>query len=84
MVKDPELTQLKKQTQTLCNAFLFLQNANEIFDFLRDLLTAEEMKEFQQRMDIAVRLHYKKPYTEIEKELSVSSTTIARVSKYLK
>jgi len=47
-------------------------------------LTEEEMKEFQQRLDIAVRLHYKTPYTEIEKELGVSSTTIARVSKYLK
>ena len=63
---------------------LFLNDANEIFDFLRDILTEEEMKEFQQRMDIAVRLYYKTPYTEIEKELWVSSTTIARVSKYLK
>ena len=84
MVKDPTLTQLKKQTKNLCNAFLFLNDANEIFDFLRDILTEEEMKEFQQRLDIAVRLHYKTPYTEIEKELGVSSTTIARVSKYLK
>ena len=84
MVKDPTLTQLKKQTKNLCNAFLFLNDANEIFDFLRDILTEDEMKEFQQRMDIAVRLHYKTPYTEIEKELGVSSTTIARVSKYLK
>jgi len=84
MVRDPELTQLKKTTKNLSNAFLFLNDSNEIFDFLRDLLTVEELKEFQQRLDIAVRLHYKKPYTEIEKELGVSSTTIARVSKYLK
>lgn len=82
--KDTSLTQLKKTTKNLCNAFLFLNDANEIFSFLRDLLTEEEMKEFQQRLDIAVRLHYKTPYTQIEKELWVSSTTIARVSKYLK
>lgn len=82
--KDNSLTQLKKTTKNLCNAFLFLNDANEIFSFLRDLLTEEEMKEFQQRLDIAVRLHYKTPYTQIEKELWVSSTTIARVSKYLK
>lgn len=81
MTKDQAL---KKQTETFCNAFLFLNDANEIFAFLRDILTQEEMKEFQQRLDIAVRLHYKTPYTEIEKELGVSSTTIARVSKYLK
>lgn len=84
MAKDKNLEQLKKSTTTLCNAFLFLNEPNEVFNFMRDLLTEEEMKEFQQRLDIAVRLHYKTPYTAIEKELWVSSTTIARVSKYLK
>ena len=78
------LEQLKKNTTNLCNAFLFLNNPDEVFEFLRDILTEEEMKEFQQRLDIAVRLHYKTPYTAIEKELGASSTTIARVSKYLK
>ena len=69
MAKDKALELLKKQTQTLCNSFLFLNDADEIFAFLRDLLTVEEMKEFQQRLDIAVRLHYKTSYTAIEKEL---------------
>ena len=84
MAKDLSLTQLKKQTQNFCNSFLFLNDANETFAFLRDILTEEEMKEFQQRLDIAVRLYYKTPYTEIEKELGVSSKTVARVSKFLK
>ncbi len=84
MAKDKALEQIKKETKNLSNAFLFLNNPDEVFDFLRDILTIEEMKEFQQRFDIAVRLYYKTPYTKIEKELGVSSTTIARVSKYLK
>lgn len=83
MAKDNNLEKLKHNTSTLCNAFLFLNNQEEIFTFLRDILTEEEMKEFQQRLDIAVRLHYKTPYIAIEKELWVSSTTVARVSKFL-
>lgn len=81
MATDP---QLKKSSKTLCNAFLFLNDDKEIFAFLRDIMTIEEIQEIQQRLDIAVRLHYKVPYTQIEKELWVSSTTIARVSKFLK
>ncbi len=84
MSQDLTLAQLKKKTQTLCQSFIYLNDHNEVFNFLRDLLTAEEMTEFQQRLDIAVRLHYGKSYSEIEEELWVSSTTIARVSKYLK
>lgn len=84
MPKLSPLTQLKRDTQTLCNAFLFLNNPEEVFWFLRDILTEEEMREFQQRFDIAVRLHYKTSYTNIANELGVSSTTIARVSKFLK
>jgi TrpR-related protein YerC/YecD len=84
MIKEAWLTELKKSTKTLCNAFLFLNNPSEVFDFLRDLLTADELKEFQQRLDIAVRLYYKNSYVKIEEELATSSTTIARVSKYLK
>lgn len=83
MAKLSPLAQLKKDTQTLCNAFLFLNDSEEIFAFLRDILTEDEMKEFQQRFDIAVRLYYKTSYTQIEKELWVSSTTVARVSKFL-
>ena len=69
MKKDPNTTALKKQTKTLCDAFLFLNDDKEIFAFLRDILTADEMQEFQQRFDIAVRLHFKVPYTQIEQEL---------------
>ena len=83
MAKNNNLEKLQNDTTTLCNAFLFLNDQKEIFAFLRDILTEEEMKEFQQRFDIAVRLYYKTPYTKIEKELGVSSTTIARVSKFL-
>ena len=85
-MKNPKLStkELQKKIKTLSNSFLFLNDPQEIFEFLRDLLTVEELQEFQKRFDIAVRLHYKIPYTQIQEELGVSSTTVARVSKYLK
>lgn len=76
--------QLKKQVETLSSAFLFLNNEDETFDFLRTLLTQEEYVELHQRLQIAIKLYFRTPYAQIEKELGVSSTTIARVSKIMK
>ena len=76
--------QLKKKSETLINSFLFLNDEKETFQFLKTLLSEDELLEIQQRLNIAVRLYFKNPYTKIEKELWVSSTTIARVSKLMK
>ena len=76
--------QLKKKAETLTNAFLFLEDDKETFQFLKTLLSQDELLELQQRLNIAVRLYFGTPYTQIEKELGVSSTTIARVSKVMK
>jgi len=51
---------------------------------MRDVMTEWEMIEFAQRFDIAQRLVKKESYKRIEKATGASSTTIARVSKYLK
>ena len=76
--------QLKKKAETLISSFLFLEDEKETFQFLKTLLSQDELLELQQRLNIAVRLYFKTPYTQIEKELGVSSTTIARVSKAMK
>lgn len=76
--------QLKKKVETLTNAFLFFEDDKETFQFLKTLLSEDELLELQQRLNIAVRLYFWNPYTQIEKELGVSSTTIARVSKVMK
>lgn len=75
---------LQKKSKNLQKAFLCMKNEDEVFCFLRDLLTEDEISEFTQRLEIAERLHNKESYKEIEKQTSVSSTTIARVSKFLK
>lgn len=60
-----------------------LNNPNEAAKFLRDLLTEKELIEFGNRWKAARMLSKNIPYTEIEKETGLSSTTVARVSKWL-
>lgn len=72
-----------KKTEALCKAILLLKNADECKRFLRDLLTEAEIKEFANRWKVARMLDRKIPYEKIEKETGMSSTTIARVQKWL-
>jgi TrpR-related protein YerC/YecD len=69
--------------QSLYNAFLLLQTKDECAKFLRDLLTETEIKEFSNRWKVATMLDENIPYENIAKKTGMSSTTIARVSKWL-
>lgn len=71
------------QTKELFDALLALKNRREARKFLRDLLTAEEIVEFGKRWQAAKMLADKVPYTTIEKDTGLSSTTVARVAKWL-
>ncbi len=73
-----------KQSDALFQAILTLQNLDEAKRFFRDLLTEEEIKEFSARWKVAQMLEMKISYSKIENETGMSSTTIARVSKWLK
>jgi len=50
----------------LQKAFLSLQTKHDVFSFLRDLLTEDEIAEFSLRLDIAKRLHAGQNYKDIE------------------
>lgn len=67
----------------LYKAILSLKNESECKRFFRDLLTEAEIKEFANRWKVARMLDKKIPYERIEKETGMSSTTIARVQKWL-
>jgi TrpR-related protein YerC/YecD len=56
---------------------------DRLFSFLRDLLSEKEIIEFSKRFEVAKMLNEKKSYKEIEDKTKMSSTTIARVSKFL-
>jgi len=72
-----------KDAKALYKAILALENEDECKKFLRDLLTEKEIKEFTNRWKVARMLDEKISYEKIEKETGMSSTTIARVQKWL-
>ena len=67
----------------LFNAILNLNDISEARKFFRDLLTEQEIIEFAQRWKVAQMLYKNIPYSDIEKQTGMSSTTIARISKWL-
>ncbi len=69
--------------EELITAITALKNTEETKKFLRDLLTEQELVEFGNRWKTARMLSEKFPYSTIEKETGLSSTTVARVSKWL-
>lgn len=72
-----------KESDELFQAILELKNLDEARRFFRDLLTEEEIKEFANRWKVAQMLSDKVSYTAIEKKTGMSTTTIARISKWL-
>ena len=60
-----------------------LKEDDETRRFLRDLMTEKEIEEFAKRLKAAEMLTEKIPYSVIEKKTGLSSTTVARVAKWL-
>lgn len=67
----------------LVDSLLCLSSRAEAGAYLRDLLTEDEIKEFSRRLTAAALLQTKTPYTTITQQTGLSSTTIARISKWL-
>lgn len=72
-----------KDVQSLCRAVAALEGEREARAFLRDLLTETELLEFGRRWRAAQMLNEDYSYREIEAATGLSSTTIARISKWL-
>lgn len=72
------------KTEKLLEAVLALKDINEAKLFFRDLLTEAELEEFGNRWLAARMLRDKKSYTEIRGLTGLSTTTIARISAWLK
>lgn len=70
-------------TESLYAAILSLENPDEARRFFRDLLTEEEIAEFSMRWKVARLLDEGIPYVAIQAKTGVSSTTVARISRWL-
>ncbi|MBI2623564.1 MAG: hypothetical protein HYW65_03240 [Candidatus Liptonbacteria bacterium] len=74
----------KPEKQRLLQAMLALKTEDEAARFLRDLLTKSEIEEFANRLAAAEMLAAGKSYTTVQKATGLSSTTVARVAKWLR
>lgn len=83
-VKSKQNKWITQDTDALFEAILKLKNQDESRRFFRDLLTEKEIMEFGQRWKVARMLAKRIRYTKIAQETGMSSTTIARVHKWLK
>jgi len=72
-----------KKNKRLIQAILALETQDEARRFLRDLMTRNEIEEFSKRLQAAELLSQNFSYFEIETRTGFSSTTVARVSKWL-
>ena len=79
-----EINWKTKEKSELVNAILSLKNKDETERFLRDLLTEGEIEEFTERLEAAKMLSQNIQYNAITEKTGLSSTTIARISKWLK
>ncbi len=73
-----------EKTEGLLNAILALKDIKEAKAFFRDLLTESELDEFGNRWLAAQMLGRDTSYNAIQKATGLSTTTIARISKWLK
>ncbi len=73
-----------KENKQLITALLSLKNKDEAECFLRDLMTQGEIEEFGRRLEAARLLSRRVQYNTIIENTGLSSTTIARISKWLK
>ena len=74
----------EKKNKQLVEAILALKTADETERFLRDLMTEKEILELSNRLEAASLLTQDVQYNTIIEDTGLSSTTIARISKWLK
>ena len=70
--------------ESLYSAVLTLRTMGEAKSFFRDLLTATEIEELARRWKAARLLTDGVPYTRIIEQTGLSSTTVARVARWVK
>ncbi len=67
----------------LFDAILTLKNKEELYIFLEDVCTVNELLSLSQRYEVASMLRKKKTYLEIAEETGASTATISRVNRTL-
>lgn len=72
------------EVERFLTAFSLLETNEERYAFIVDICTVHEICDIAQRLDVAERIDRGEVYIDIQEELGISATTIARVAKCLK
>jgi TrpR-related protein YerC/YecD len=67
----------------MLDALMCLESKSELYDFLEDLCTVNEILSLSQRYEVATMLTEKKTYLEIADKTGASTATISRVNRSL-
>ncbi len=67
----------------LVRAFLAANNADQIRNFLNDIMTENELDQMVKRLKAVHMINIGTPYRYVSSEIGLSSATIARLSKKL-
>lgn len=67
----------------LCEAVLSLKNKEEVYRFFEDICTINEIKDLEQRLQVAKMLKQKRTYLDIASTTGASTATISRVNRAL-
>ncbi|MFI5271330.1 MAG: YerC/YecD family TrpR-related protein [Candidatus Saccharimonadales bacterium] len=71
-------------TQQLAQSLVAIENATDMRNFLRDVMTEKEIIEISMRLAAAQMLEDKIKYSEIVNDTKLSSRTVARISDWMK
>ena len=75
---------ISKNENELFKAMISIDSIKECKNFIYDLCTPSEIKEFSTRWLIVRLLSKKIPYRQIANETGVSTTTVGRVARFVK
>lgn len=73
-----------KDTNQLATALCKITDPNIMKNFLRDVMTENEIREIATRLNAAIMLTNGNKYDEVVKNTKLSTRTVARISKWLK
>jgi TrpR-related protein YerC/YecD len=80
--------EIEQKSPDLLDAFLSLENKDELKAFFRDLMSERDIREFAMRWEIAKMLDAGMSFTQIQEKWDgderVSANTITKINRWLK
>lgn len=67
----------------LCEAILSLKTNEDVYRFFEDICTINEIKDLEQRLQVARMLKQRRTYLDIASTTGASTATISRVNRSL-